>query len=167
MRARIRYMLDLTREEKEPDSSVTTKKAIIATALSAFLSFAPLAAVNADSLLNKVLIGAGGILAVKAIAGPLNSFIDNLMLTNHVANKGKTKVVPIVTLGSATYLGAAQVSGPAYAVDNTQAVGEFAAAWNNNVWQVRALVPVDNINVLKGFKRVYGVGVSAVINARL
>jgi len=146
---------------------VTTQKAVIAGALSAMLSLAPLTAVNADSLLNKVLIGAGGILAVKAVAAPLNSFIDNLMLTNHVANRGKTKVVPIVTIGSATYLGAAQVSGPAYAVDRTQAVGEFAADWNNNVWQVRALVPVDNLNVLRGFKRVYGVGVNAVINARL
>ncbi|MDQ6781115.1 MAG: hypothetical protein M3Z37_08225 [Candidatus Eremiobacteraeota bacterium] len=146
---------------------MTTQKAVIAGALSAMLSLAPLTAVNADSLLNKVLIGAGGILAVKAVAAPLNSFIDNLMLTNHVANRGKTKVVPIVTIGSATYLGAAQVSGPAYAVDRTQAVGEFAADWNNNVWQVRALVPVDNLNVLRGFKRVYGVGVNAVINARL
>lgn len=146
---------------------MTTQKAVIAGALSAMLSLAPLTAVNADSLLNKVLIGAGGILAVKAVAAPLNSFIDNLMLTNHVANRGKTKVVPIVTIGSATYLGAAQVSGPAYAVDRTQAVGEFAADWNNNVWQIRALVPVDNLNVLRGFKRVYGVGVNAVINARL
>jgi len=155
------------REEKERNRSVTTKKALVATALSALISCAPLAAVNADSLLNKVLIGAGGILAVKAVAGPLNTFIDHIMLTNHVANQGKTKVVPIVTIGSATYLGAAQVSGPAYAVDRTQAVGEFAADWNNNVWQVRALVPIDNLNVLRGFKRVYGVGVSAVINARL
>jgi hypothetical protein len=32
---------------------------------------------------------------------------------------------------------------------------------------VRALVPVDNINVLHGFKRVYGVGIDAVINAKL
>jgi len=146
---------------------VKTKQAVVATALSALLSLAPLAAVNADSLLNKVLVGAGGIIAVKAIAGPLNTFIDRIMLANHVANKDKTKVVPIVTVGSATYLGAAQVSGPAAAVDRTQAVGSFAAAWNNNVWQVRALVPVDNINVLQGFKRVYGVGVDAVINAKL
>jgi hypothetical protein len=131
------------------------------------MSIAPLGIANADSLLNKVLIGAGGVLAVKAIATPLNSFIDQLMLTNHVANRGKTKVVPIVTVGSATYIGAAQVSGPAYAVDRVQAVGEFAAGWNNEVWQVRALIPVDKLNVLQGFKRVYGVGVDAVINARL
>lgn len=146
---------------------MTTKKTIAAAILAATLAAAPLAAVKADPLLNKILIGAGGVLAVKAVATPLNNFIDNLMLTNHVANRGKTKVVPIVTVGSATYVGAAQVSGPAYAVDRVQAVGSFAAAWNNDVWRVSALIPVDKLNVLQGFKRVYGVGVDAVVNARL
>ena len=151
------------REHKQ----VRIKKTLTAVALAATMSIVPLGIANADSLLNKVLIGAGGVLAVKAVATPLNNFIDQLMLTNHVANRGKTKVVPIVTVGSATYIGAAQVSGPAYAVDRVQAVGEFAAGWNNEVWQVRALIPVDKLNVLQGFKRVYGVGVDAVINARL
>lgn len=146
---------------------MSIKKTITAVALAATMAVAPLGIAKADSLLNKVLIGAGGILAVKAVATPLNNFIDQLMLTNHVANQGKTKVVPIVTVGSATYIGAAQVSGPAYAVNRVQAVGEFAAGWNNEVWQVRALVPVDKLNVLQGFKRVYGVGVDAVVNARL
>ena len=143
------------------------RKAITATLLAAMMSAAPLAAVKAAPLLPKILEGAGGIVLVHAVATPLNNFIDNLMLTNHVANRGKTKVVPIVTVGTATYVGAAQVSGPAYAIDRTQAVGEFAAAWNNDVWHVSALIPVDQLNVLKGFKRVYGVGVDAVINARL
>ncbi|HLW37275.1 MAG TPA: hypothetical protein VKR99_02480, partial [Candidatus Eremiobacteraceae bacterium] len=125
------------------------------------------AAASADNVLNKVLTGAAGVLAVKAIAVPLNSFLDNLMLTNHVANQGKTKVVPIVTTGSATYVGAAQVSGPAYAVDRVQAVGSFAFDWNNGVWKGSVLIPIDSLNPLNGFKRVYGVGVDAVINARL
>jgi len=146
---------------------VKIKKTIAAAALATAMAAAPLTMANADSIINKILLGAGGVIAVKAVAAPLNNFINQIMLTNHVANRDKTKVVPIVTVGSATYVGAAQVSGPAYAVDRVQAVGEFAAGWNNNVWQVRALVPVDNLNVLQGFKRVYGVGTDAVINARL
>jgi len=146
---------------------VKIKKTIAAGMLAAAMAAAPLTMANADSILNKILVGAGGVFAVRAIATPLNHFINQLMLTNHVANRDQTKVVPIVTVGSATYVGAAQVSGPAYAVNRVQAVGEFAAGWNNNVWQVRALVPVDNLNVLQGFKRVYGVGTDAVINARL
>lgn len=147
--------------------SVSIKKGIAALLLTVTLSSAPLAIAKADPFINKVLTGAAGILLVKAVAGPLNSFIDNVLLTNHVANEGKTKVVPILEVGSSTYVGAAQVSGPAYAVDRVQAVGAFAFDWNNGVWKGNVLIPIDNLNPLKGYKRVYGVGVDAVINARL
>lgn len=144
------------------------KQKILATAIAAsLLAATPFAVARADNILNSVLKGAVGVLAVQAIAGPLDQFINSVMLANNVGNRDKTKVVPIVTIGSATYVGAAQVTGPSSAIDQVKAVGEFAAQWNNNVWQVRALVPVDNINVLHGFKRVYGVGIDAVINAKL
>jgi hypothetical protein len=144
------------------------KKKLIAAAIAAtMLAAAPFAMARADNLLNSVLKGAVGVLAVQAIAGPLDKFINSVMLANNVGNRDKTKVVPIVTVGSATYLGAAQVTGPSSVIDQVKAVGEFAAQWNNGVWQVRALVPIDNINVLHGFKRVYGVGIDAVINAKL
>lgn len=144
------------------------KKTWTAAVVVTLLAGSSLAAVRADSILNKVLVGGAGVLAVKAIAQPLNGFINNLMLSNGVANHDKTKVVPIITVGSSTYIGAAQVTGPAYAIAQTQAVGEFAGGWNNNVWQVRAIVPINNLNVVAGgFKRVYGVGVDAVINAKL
>jgi hypothetical protein len=146
-----------------------TNKKILAIAIAASLFAAvPLTvAARGDSILNSVVKGAVGIFAVQAIAGPLDHFINSVMLANNVGNRDKTKVVPIVTVGSATYLGAAQVTGPASAIDQVKAVGEFAAQWNNGVWQVRALVPVDNVDVLHGFKRVYGVGIDAVINAKL
>jgi hypothetical protein len=146
---------------------VTIKKAIAAGMLTAVIAASPMTVVRAEPVLNRILTGAAGILAVKAIAGPLNTFIDNIMLTNHVANQGKTKVVPILTVGSSTYVGAAQVSGPAYAVDRVQAVGSIGFDWNNGVWRGSVLVPIDNLNPVKGYKRVYGVGVDAVINARL
>lgn len=146
---------------------LTVQKFGAALGVAAALVVAQLVVASADSLINKVLVGAGGIVAVHAIAKPLDDFINHLMLVNGVGNKDKTKVVPILTVGSATYVGAAQVSGPAGVVDRVQAVGSFAAAWNNNVWQVRALVPIDSLNPLKGFKRVYGVGVDAIINAKL
>jgi len=144
-------------------------KKILATAIAAtMLASAPFAlAARGDNILNSVLKGAVGVFAVQAIAGPLDNFINSVMLANKVGNRDKTKVVPIVTIGSATYVGAAQVTGPAASVDQVKAVGEFAAQWNNGVWNVNALVPVDNINVLHGFKRVYGVGIDAVINAKL
>ena len=144
-----------------------SKKTIAAAVMTAVMAATPLTMAKADPFINKVLTGAAGIYGVKLIAGPLNSFLDNLFLTNHMANEGKTKVVPILQTGTGTYVGAAQVSGPAYAVDRVQAVGSLAFEWNNNVWRGSLLVPIDSLNPLKGFKRVYGVGVDAVINARL
>ncbi|MDE2572585.1 MAG: hypothetical protein KGM44_08710 [bacterium] len=143
------------------------KRPILAAALAAALTVGAVGGASATSILDKVLLGAGGVLAVRAIASPLNNFINNLMAANHVANRDHTKVVPIITVGSATYVGAAQVSGPTYNVNRVQAVGSFRGGWNNGVWNVSALIPIDNLNVLKGFHRVYGTGVDAVVNAKL
>jgi hypothetical protein len=152
---------------KEAKTNVKIKKAIAAGLMTAAMVTAPMSMASADGILSKVLTGAAGIIGVKLIAGPLNTFIDHILLTNNIANQGKTKVVPIVQTGSSTYVGAAQVSGPAYAVDRVQAVGALAFDWNNGVWKGSILIPIDSLNPLKGFKRVYGVGVDAVINARL
>ena len=104
---------------------------------------------------------------VKQFGPQINQAINTLMLNNQAQNKELTKVVPILTTGSGTYVGAAQVSGPAADVDRVQAVGSLAFEWNNGVWKGSVLIPIDSLNPLKGFKRVYGVGVDAVINARL
>jgi hypothetical protein len=146
---------------------VHIKKAIAASLITAAMLTAPMSMATADGLLSKVLTGAAGIVGVKLIAGPLNTFIDHIMMVNNVANQGETKVVPILETGSATYVGAAQVSGPAYAVDRVQAVGAFTVNWNGGVWKGSVLIPIDSLNPLKGFKRVYGAGVDAVINAKL
>jgi len=37
----------------------------------------------------------------------------------------------------------------------------------NGLFRAKALVPVDNINPMQGIKRVFGVGVSAIIDIRL
>ena len=144
-----------------------TKQMLAAAMMTAAMATAPLTVANADPFINKVLTGAAGIYGVKLIAGPLNSFLDNIFLTNHMANQGKTKVVPILQAGTGTYVGAAQVSGPQNLVDQVQAVGSLAFEWNGGVWRGSLLVPIDNLNPAKGYKRVYGVGVDAVINARL
>jgi len=146
---------------------VTTQRRKLAAAfvLSALMIAAPMTATAGG--LGNLLMGAAGLYGVKLIAGPLNTFINKIMLANHVATTDSTKVVPIVSVGSGTYVGAAQVSGPAAAVGQTQAVGSLEVNWNNGTWQGDALIPINNINPLKGFKRVYGVGVDAVINARV
>ena len=108
----------------------------------------------------------GGGLAVGALAGPLDEFINTITLNKGVKASGATAVVPIVSVGSGTHIGAAQVTGPAAAVKKTKAVAQVEVSFKGAV-RVKILVPIDSVNPLDRFKRVQGVGVSAIIDVRL
>ena len=114
------------------------------------------------------LIGVvGGGFLVSAVAGPLNDFINTITFNKGAKVEGHTKVVPIVSFGTGTRIGAAQVSGPkGDAVDSTKAVAQLEATFQNRL-RVKILVPIDSENPLQRFKRVQGVGVSAIIDVRL
>jgi hypothetical protein len=125
------------------------------------------------NILNQVLEVVGIGLVVKAFAPQINDFINTLMLNNRVENREKTKVVPILSVGigisspGGAYIGAAQVSGPEEAVAAVQAVAQIEATFSNTV-RVKALVPIDSLTPLPGsFRRVDGVGVTAIIDVRI
>lgn len=106
---------------------------------------------------------------VKQYAGPLNTFVNNLLDNRGVKVREQTKVVPVLSLGvgQASYIGAAQVSGPKAALQKVQAVGQLEGDFSG-VFRVKALVPIDSENpVSDGIRRVPGVGVTAVIDIRL
>jgi hypothetical protein len=110
--------------------------------------------------------------AVKALGPQINDFINTLMLNNNVANREKTKIVPILSFGigfsspGAAYVGAAQVSGPEEALDTVQAVADIEALFSDV--RVKGLVPIDSLTPIPGmFHRVYGVGVTAIIDFRI
>ncbi len=73
------------------------------------------------------LIGViGGGFVVSAIAGPINDFINTITLNRGAKVEGHTKVVPIVSIGSGTHIGAAQVAGPrGDAITSTKAVAQI------------------------------------------
>jgi len=77
-----------------------------------------------------------------------------------------TKVVPIVSAGQGTRIGAAQVSGPKSAVDRTKAVARIDAVFKDR-FRIEILIPIDSLNPLERFRRVQGVGISAVIDYKL
>lgn len=136
--------------------------------LAAALFAGGVGAARAESILTKIIPAAAGGYIVTAIARPLNGFINSLMDGKGVGNRDATKVVPILTLGSGTYIGAAQVVGSQAAVNHTQAVVSFRGSFAGDAWNASALVPVSSLNVGSGsIARVYDVGVDAVINARL
>ncbi len=108
----------------------------------------------------------GGGLLVSGFAEQINDFINTVTLNKGVGVKDETKVVPIVSVGSGTSVGAAQVAGIKADVDKVQAVAEVAVSFLGRIG-VRILVPIDSKNPLERFRRVQKVGVSAIIDYKL
>jgi len=127
------------------------------------------AQVNIGSLVK--LFGIGYV--VKQYGPQINSAINTLMLNNKAQNKELTKVVPILSIGlgvgtpGGAYIGAAQVQGPKAALDKVQAVAQIEGSFMSAV-RLKGLVPVDSLNPLPGnLHRVYGVGVTALVDFQL
>ncbi|MDR7418350.1 MAG: hypothetical protein QN178_05525 [Armatimonadota bacterium] len=110
--------------------------------------------------------------AVRTFAPQINNFINELLQNRGVAVREQTKVVPVLSLSigignpSGAYIGAAQVSGPRDAVNKVQAVALLEADFQT-AFRIKAYVPVDNLQPWVAFRRVPGVGVSAIIDVRI
>lgn len=115
----------------------------------------------------KDLVGVvGGGLVVKTLAEPIDKFINEITLNRGVKSDQPTKVVPIVSVGSGLFVGAAQVSGPAKAVAATKAVARIETTFQGKI-RVDILIPIDSENPLERFRRVQGVGVSAIVDVKI
>jgi len=79
---------------------------------------------------------------------PLNNFVNTLLSNRGVAVREKTKVVPILSIGvgQASYIGAAQVSGPANTLKKVRAVGQLEADFSS-VFRVKALTAVIDMRI--------------------
>lgn len=110
--------------------------------------------------------------AVRTFAPQINNFINDLLQNRGVAVREQTKVVPVLSISiglqapGGAYVGAAQVSGPAAAVSRVEAVALLEADFQN-AFRIKAYVPVDNLKPWEAFRRVPGVGVSAIIDLRI
>ena len=110
--------------------------------------------------------------AVRTFAPQINNFINDLLQNKGAVVRAQTKVVPILSLAigvsnpGGAYIGAAQVSGPASAVNKVQAVAQIEANFQN-AFRIKALVPVDSLEPWKALRRVPGVGVSAIVDIRI
>lgn len=113
------------------------------------------------------LIGVvGGGLLVSGFSSQINDFINTVTLNRGVGVQDETKVVPIVSVGSGTSIGAAQVAGLKADVHKVKAVAELSVSFMGRVG-VRILVPIDSTNPLERFRRVQKIGVSAIIDYKL
>lgn len=138
------------------------KKIIAAVVLGVTLLTGAAAAVDLGDLIG--ILG-GGIL-VSGFSSQINDFINTVTFNRGVGIEDETKVVPIVSVGSGTSIGAAQVAGPKAEVDRVRAVAEISVSFMGRVG-VRILIPIDSTNPLERFRRVQKVGLSAVIDYRL
>ncbi|ADE57589.1 MULTISPECIES: hypothetical protein [Aminobacterium] len=140
------------------------KKKLAAVVLAFVISLSGMAwAIDLGDLIGVV----GGGFIVSQVAGPLNDFINTVTFNKGAKVEGHTKVVPIVSLGSGTRIGAAQVAGPrGEAIQKTKAVAQLEVTFRDRL-RTKILIPIDSENPVKQFKRVQGVGVSAIIDFRL
>ena len=135
------------------------KKILVIVVFSCLFALPPLAA-QAFDLGGLLKVGGVGFVVDK-LAGPLNSFINTLMVKGNAGTSYATKVVPIISVGSQGHIGAAQVTGSQDLVDQTKAVLQIEGTFSS--MRVKGLVPIDSENPIN-FSRVQGVGVSAIID---
>ncbi len=123
-------------------------------------------AFNLGSVLGGVAkVGGIGFLVSK-YGESINSAINSVMMKEGAGTSYATKVVPIVSIGNRGYIGAAQVIGDADQVEKVKAVGQLEVSWNDKLFRIKGLIPMDSVNP-SSFSRVQGVGVSAVIDVRV
>lgn len=114
--------------------------------------------VGGGQLLRAAAVAVG----VKAAAKPLNSAINTITFNKN----GVTSVVPMASFGEKAYIGAAQVSGSTRVINSVKAVWQYEDLFSRGRFRVKILVPTSSINPLK-LKRVYGAGITAVIDTSI
>lgn len=112
------------------------------------------------------LLKIGGIALVVDRFGPeIDKAVDDLQGFSP-QQAAMTKVVPIISAGSGTHVGAAQVMGPASEVQKVRAVAQVEGTIFGGVVRIKALIPVSTTSV-SNIRRVDGVGVSAIIDIKI
>ena len=114
------------------------------------------------------IVKVGGVgLLVDKLGPEINKFVNTLTANKNVGTTEATAVVPIISLGGGGYIGAAQVMGTKANVAKCKAVVQIEgnAVFGKNI-RAKALVPVGS-KTTSSIKRIYGVGVSAIIDIRI
>lgn len=89
-----------------------------------------------------------------------------LALLGQPEEETRTKIVPILTVGSSLRVGVAQVTGPVSRVDEVKAVARLDTDYKDAV-RIAILVPVASENVVSNIRRVPKVSISAVGDLKL
>ncbi|WP_281519257.1 hypothetical protein [Acidaminococcus timonensis] len=141
-------------------------KKLVAAIAAAYLLGAGTRALPAQAFDLGSVLKLGGIsYLVSRFGSEINTFINKLTLQKGLDTHYATKVVPILSLGSGSYIGAVQVVGPKAQVDKVKAVGQLEGSFVK-VARVKAMIPIDAASI-SNINRVEGVGVSAIVDFKL
>jgi hypothetical protein len=148
-------------EGDDVDHTKQLRTILITTVLSGILS------TLAYAQLGKILKGGAIALVVDRFGPQINQGINKLTGARNLSPGQATKVVPILSIGSGSYLGAVQVTGAERDLEKVKAVAQLEGRVNviGGV-RLRALVPIAARSV-SSLKRVPGVGVSALVDIKL
>lgn len=109
-----------------------------------------------------VIRGAGVLVAVKNFGPTINKALNTITFNSGFS----TKVVPMGTIGSKTYLGAAQIAAASRSINKVNALWQYEGVFGNGSYRIKILVPTTSSNPLK-MKRVDGAGVTAIVDMAL
>ena len=104
----------------------------------------------------------GMTLALDHFSGKINDYV-NENAPFKIEEGYETKIVPVVTVGSKGYIGAAQICGPKEQLEKCKAALTVEGQLASGAVRVQYLVPIDTAKPtsLENVRRVQGVGVSA------
>lgn len=147
-----------------------TRSTIAIAAAAAVAGFAAGQIPAAHAQLDKILKGGAIIAIVDNTGKDIDKFVNKVVNNDPDDARFTTKVVPILTVGSGGFAGAAQVSGPRSIVDEVRAVAQIEANTRLGArLKVRGLIPIADRNITDPtkLKRVTGVGLTATIEVKL
>ncbi|MER3501995.1 MAG: hypothetical protein IMHGJWDQ_000270 [Candidatus Fervidibacter sp.] len=126
-----------------------------------------IAAAGVHAQLGRILKGGAVVFLVNQFGKQINDGINTALMNRKWEHRQATKVVPIVSIGSGAYVGAAQVIGNEEAVKKVEAVAQLELNLPGRA-RAKVLIPVDKVSLnVTEMQRVYDVGVSAVIDIKL
>ncbi len=112
--------------------------------------------------LSDMLKEKGLTLALDHFSGKINDYV-NENAPFRIEEGYETKIVPVVTVGSKGYIGAAQICGPKEQLEKCKAALTVEGQLASGTVRIQYLVPIDTARPasLENVHRVQGVGVSA------
>ena len=146
-----------------------TKKTMVATSLGLGLTVGMLSPVRAQDL-GAILKGGAILLAIDKFGPDIDKFVNRILGDGTREVGADTKVVPVLSLGKGTYVGAVQITGPTRQVQTVKAVAQVEGEARIGIKvRVKGLIPISDRNVkdLSTLKRVPGIGITGIIDGKI